>query len=73
MASVDDPVSAVQADEAGWRMFWVGSDEQLAFAQLWLRHRIIACPYPRVQCIDCGLCNGARYTKRRAHIYNPEH
>ena len=33
-------------------------------------HAAIRCPYPKVQCINCGLCNGGSVGRS---IYNPVH
>jgi len=58
MASADGPADREQARAAGWRTFTVRTADQPLAA------REIVCPASpeggdRLQCIDCGACDGA--------------
>ena len=52
MASVDDPVEYSKANDMGWRTFRTKLETDP------LLPNEILCPYPKVQCVDCGMCDG---------------
>ena len=52
MASVDDPVEYGRANDMGWRTFRTKLESDP------LLPNEIICPYPKVQCVDCGMCDG---------------
>ncbi len=59
MASCDAPTDYARAKAEGWRTFRVLQKRQLPV----LAKREIICPSDKVQCIDCGLCDGNQYAK----------
>ena len=66
MASVDNPTELLDARSAGWRTFRIRleHDDPLAAGEF-------ECPASdeagkRLQCIDCGACDGAGQNSRRA-------
>lgn len=65
MASVDSAMEADRAHDLGWRTFRV-----TPWNHLDLQAGEIECPADSrgVQCIDCGLCDGARMGDRRKSI-----
>jgi len=62
MASVQSPAEQAQAQAMGYRTYrrYRGTLELLT--------REIECPFPRVQCRGCLLCNGKGQTDQRKHI-----
>ena len=52
MASVDDPEEYGRANDMGWRTFRTKLESDP------LLPNEIICPYPKVQCVDCGMCDG---------------
>ena len=62
MASCDSPEERTHAKDMGWRSFRVRlPGEKLLKGE-------IDCPYPRVQCCDCGACDGAVRGRRKPDI-----
>jgi hypothetical protein len=49
---VDDPLEYGRANDMGWRTFRTKLESDPL-----LPNEIIS-PYPKVQCIDCGMCDG---------------
>ena len=62
MASVDDPLEYGRANDMGWRTFRTKLESDP------LLPNEIICPYPKVQCVDCGMCDGkdSRFRKNIA-------
>ena len=63
MASVDHVAEMIRAQSRGWRTFRVSYDGFVAKGE-------IVCPNTTngVQCMDCGLCDGARSGDKRKSI-----
>ena len=62
MASVQSPAEQVDASARGYRTY------RRYRGMLELLTKEIECPYPRVQCRTCLLCDGTRANETRKHI-----